>query len=206
MTSPGPKLSLAALMKHNDPSKRSPVGSARRKAGDGKSEAGESSGSKPNPFGGGAAGGKPSLASILMLKRRMSKWKQDVDAKKKAETPKYENTFKMSPDDGKKFMSMRAEQLMQNSLAKFLDGVKYDPKRCGRLIKVIAEDIKSKIREMDIPRFKVICYVVIGQAGGQGLEIGSRAVWDDMHDNHATATYDNPSIFAAATVYAIYYE
>jgi hypothetical protein len=204
MTSPGPKLSLAALMKHNDPSKRSPVGSARRKTGDG-NEGGESSASKMNPFGGGA-GGKPSLASILMLKRRMSKWKQDLDAKKKSETPKFENTYKMVPDVGKTFMAMRAQNLMAETLHKFLDGVKYDPRRCAILIKVIAENIKQQIRDMNIPRFKVICHVVIGQSGGQGLEIGSRALWDDRYDNHATATFDSSSIFAAATVYAVYYE
>ncbi|WAR23820.1 TC1DB-like protein [Mya arenaria] len=66
--------------------------------------------------------------------------------------------------------------------------------------------IKARVKEMMIPRFKVICLVHIGQLSSQGLRIGSRCLWDDKYDTFSSSEFRNKSIFAIGMVYGVYYE
>ena len=66
--------------------------------------------------------------------------------------------------------------------------------------------IKARVKDMMIPRFKVICLVHIGQLGAQGLRIGSRCLWDDKYDTFSSFEFRNNSIFAIGSVYGVYYE
>ena len=47
---------------------------------------------------------------------------------------------------------------------------------------------------------------MIGEKKEQGIRIGSRAIWDVDRDTTASVTYENPSIFAVANLYALYFE
>lgn len=66
--------------------------------------------------------------------------------------------------------------------------------------------IKARVKEMMIPRFRVICLVHIGQLGSQGLRVGSRCLWDDKYDTFSSSEFRNKSIFAIGMVYGVYYE
>lgn len=55
-------------------------------------------------------------------------------------------------------------------------------------------------------RYKLISLATIGEKKDQDVRVGSRCVWDTQWDSFATATFQNPHIYAVATVYALYYE
>lgn len=57
-----------------------------------------------------------------------------------------------------------------------------------------------------IPRFKIICIVHIGQLNGQGMQLGSRCLWDSSADTFSSFEFRNKSLFAVGSVYGVYYE
>lgn len=115
-----------------------------------------------------------------------------------------ENTYKMEPSEDRKFSSYKVSSAIYNVLESYLADCEYEPEKCARLSKDLSALIKSRIREMDFERYKLVCTLSIGQNKGQGLEITSRFIWNTSTDNYATATYKNKDMFAVATVYGLY--
>ncbi|XP_064626010.1 dynein light chain Tctex-type 5-B-like [Lineus longissimus] len=68
------------------------------------------------------------------------------------------------------------------------------------------EVVKARVKEMMVPRYKIICVVHIGQLDGQGCKITSRCLWDQRYDTCSTYEYRNHSLFAVGTVYGVYSE
>jgi hypothetical protein len=121
-------------------------------------------------------------------------------------TVKYENTYKLEPDPEKVFNHSRIKEhatlLMNNILA----GEKYDPVRCPKLSKKLAEAINDIVKQLPNPRFKLVTVVFIGERKGQDLRIASRCLWDSRVDNSITINYEKDNLFATATIYGLYYE
>mmetsp|Transcript_71787 Transcript_71787/g.83450 ORF Transcript_71787/g.83450 Transcript_71787/m.83450 type:complete len:138 (-) Transcript_71787:151-564(-) len=70
--------------------------------------------------------------------------------------------------------------------------------------KEIAEDIKQKLKLLNLPRYKYIVQVTIGEQKGQGVRVGSKCFWDFDTDYCTFETYLTDSLFVLVTVYAIY--
>ncbi|XP_045174156.2 dynein light chain Tctex-type 5-B-like [Mercenaria mercenaria] len=119
---------------------------------------------------------------------------------------KIENTYRTEPEEGKYFAPMRVENMMKETLERKLKTVKYTPDGCRIIATELTEEIKSKVKAMDFPRYKIVCNVCITENKRQGLEIVSRGVWNQDTDDYASYTYRNPTLIAVATVYGVYYE
>jgi len=72
--------------------------------------------------------------------------------------------------------------------------------------KQLSEVIKDRIKVLRLPRYKLVCTVIIGQNGDQDVRHASRCLCDSDNDGFASASYENGSLFATASVYAVYYE
>jgi len=48
--------------------------------------------------------------------------------------------------------------------------------------------------------------VSIGPKGGQGIDIGTKCLWDSNRDKFVYGEFSNQHIFASACVYGIYYD
>jgi len=72
--------------------------------------------------------------------------------------------------------------------------------------KQLSEVIKDRIKVLRLPRYKLLCTVAIGQNSGQAVRHTSRCLWDSDNDGFASASYKNSSLFATASVYAVYYD
>jgi len=70
----------------------------------------------------------------------------------------------------------------------------------------LSEVIRDRVKTLRLPRYKLVCTVLIGQNSGQALQHASRCLLDADNDGFASASYENSSLFASATVYAIYYD
>ncbi|KAI8509208.1 Tctex-1 [Branchiostoma belcheri] len=116
------------------------------------------------------------------------------------------NTYKMTPDEGSKFSPAKVETMLNLLLQQFLENETYRPENVGFLTRRLTENIKDRVKELNFPRYKIVCHVYIGQSGNNSLEVASRCVWDQQNDNFATATFQNGSLFAVATVYGVYFE
>lgn len=123
---------------------------------------------------------------------------------KTASEPQFENTFKMKPPQ--KFPEGSVRNILKEVLTETLAEVNYEPNTCRQLTKSISEDLKQKVKEMKIQRYKIICLVHIGQLGQQAMRIGSRCLWDTNFDSYTSYEYKNGSIFAIGTVFGVYFE
>jgi translation initiation factor 2 alpha subunit (eIF-2alpha) len=71
--------------------------------------------------------------------------------------------------------------------------------------KTIADKIKEQCKSlMNIPRYKIMVQVTIGQMKDQGVKITSRCLWDTTTDNYATVSFQNQHVWASAIVFAMY--
>ena len=68
------------------------------------------------------------------------------------------------------------------------------------------QKVKARVKELPIPRYKIICLVHIGELNNQGLRISSRCLWNAKFDTFATYEFKNHSLFAVACVYGVYFE
>lgn len=66
--------------------------------------------------------------------------------------------------------------------------------------------IRAGIKDLLIPRYKIVVLVHIGQLSGQSMQVSSRCLWDASSDTSASYFIKNSSLFGVANVYAVYYE
>ncbi|CAK8676235.1 dynein light chain Tctex-type 5-B-like [Clavelina lepadiformis] len=120
------------------------------------------------------------------------------------QTNQYENSYQLEPFTH--FPVAEIGLILENILSSSLADVSYKPDECRKLTKLISDDIKSKVKELDIPRYKIICMVHIGELSNQGLRISSRCLWNAKFDTFSSFEYKNSSLFAVACVYGVYFE
>ena len=92
----------------------------------------------------------------------------------------------------------------EDILTGLLDGVTYDVGGVRHLCKSISDAMKSRTKALNIPRYKIVVHVTIGEVGSHSLLQASRCMWNTDMDTHCTVEYKNQSLYACATIYVIY--
>ncbi len=158
-----------------------------------------------------------SLTTMLLMKRRLNRWRAS-----KAKTwgmvggqsqsggscvSAVENTYKLKPDDDKRFLPGRAKEVTHAAMERILlPQDHYDQAKASILVKLMSEEIKCDIKKLDYNRHKLVVHVTLGQDQGQGVQVASQAVWDMACDSSTTVTYRTGDLFAVASIFATYYE
>ncbi|XP_004483735.1 dynein light chain Tctex-type 5 [Dasypus novemcinctus] len=119
-------------------------------------------------------------------------------------TVQMENTYQLGPT--KHFPVVAVNHILRDVLTNYLQEEEYEPDLCRQLTKTISEVIKAQVKDLMIPRYKLIVIVHIGQQNSQSIHIGSRCLWDTKNDNFSSYVFRNSSLFALANVYAVYFE
>ncbi|KAI8509210.1 Tctex-1 [Branchiostoma belcheri] len=146
------------------------------------------------------------VALSTIMSRKMSFAGTSQSSRGRRVKPKQENTYKMAPDEGRKFSATKVEAVMNMVLQQYLENEKYDPATSPNLTTILADVVKNRVKELNFPRYKIVSHVCIGQTDNNDVELASRCLWDQDKDNFATVTYRNDSLFAVATVYGVYFE
>lgn len=122
---------------------------------------------------------------------------------------KLQNTYRTEPNDDEKFHAYKIEPKLYELLEDALKGKKYSQIQTGTFSKELSQDIMREARLImnnASARYKIVAHVLISEATGQDIRFGSRCIWDNSFDNSASAVYKNESLYAVATVFAIYFE
>ncbi|PKK27291.1 Tctex1 domain containing 1 [Columba livia] len=106
----------------------------------------------------------------------------------------------------KRFPVAAVDDILRDVLGSCLREQQYEPARCRDMAKDIAEVIKVRVKDLMIPRYKIVVVTHIGQLNEQSMQIGSRCLWDPASDTFASYVFKNTSLFALAVVYAVYFE
>ena len=127
------------------------------------------------------------------------------DRKTSVSAVQFQNSYRMEPT--KKFFPDKAEAIIKSVFSDALNEKKYDFATFSKLTSEMSDRIKDRVKEsMDLPRYKLVSFVTVGQVKDQGVKVGSRCVWNARCDKYASASFSNGSVFAVGVIYATYFE
>ncbi|CAE1178076.1 TCTEX1D2 [Acanthosepion pharaonis] len=115
-----------------------------------------------------------------------------------------EPTYRMEPT--RKFCSSVVHGIIKRILTEQLTNFEYAPRIGGRQCMLLSEEIRNCVRALNFDRYKIVCFVVMGENKDQDATIGSRCAWDDKVDCYACYTHEAATWYCTATVYGIYTE
>ncbi|CAO3574931.1 unnamed protein product [Mortierella alpina] len=115
------------------------------------------------------------------------------------------DSFSLRPTFMQKFRPPVAAKFIQQILNTNLSHRIYQVDECQKLSKQIAEEVKAKLIELELGRYKYVVNVVLGENLGEGARMDSRCYWDQESDGSAQAFFTNDSLWCAAVAYAVFY-
>ncbi len=117
----------------------------------------------------------------------------------------YQNTFRTEPSY--EFLPDKVSDIIQATFTEKLKGLEYEPNTCQHLACDLSELIKEMVKKrMNLPRHKLVSFVVIGERCDQGAIMGSRCIWNVKFDGYASSSYTSDSLFAVGVLYAVFLE
>lgn len=118
----------------------------------------------------------------------------------------YQNSYRMRPS-GKFFFPLKVSGIIKSVLEESLKDKSYDYVVFSKLTSELSDRIKERVKEeVNLPRYKLVSFVMVGQTKEQGVRVGSRCLWNAKLDHYASSSYKNKSVFAVGVVYAAYFE
>ncbi|NXF11309.1 TC1DA protein, partial [Smithornis capensis] len=105
-----------------------------------------------------------------------------------------------------RFPVAAVDEILRDVVESYLREQRYEPAQCREVAKDIAEVVKARVKDLVIPRYKIVVVTYIGQLDEQSIQIGSRCLWDPVSDTFSSYVFKNTSLFAVANVYGVYFE
>ena len=119
---------------------------------------------------------------------------------------RYENTYRMEPDDEHKADIARLRRVATSVIETAISGYKYDANQGKQFSLALAERVRGQIKQLQIERYKIIVQVSIGQKKGQDLRVASRCIWDLKWDRHITISKETADAYVTVTIFLVYTE
>lgn len=113
--------------------------------------------------------------------------------------------YTIRPQPQSKFRQGNVRTIIEHTLNERLANQTYNADACGDLCKDIADELRSHVKALELPRYKYVTHVQIGELKGEGVKIGCRCFWDTDTDTLVQHTFRNESLFCVAVIYGVYY-
>ncbi|KAI9351474.1 Tctex-1 family-domain-containing protein [Obelidium mucronatum] len=113
--------------------------------------------------------------------------------------------YSIRPNYKHKFKQAVVTRIIHSILTERLTGVTYQPDSCSQWTREISDEIKAKLKALELQRYKFVVNVVIGEMRGEGVRMGCRCLWDSDTDSMAQDVFMNDSLFCVAVAYGVYY-
>merc|ERR1712183_641604 len=107
----------------------------------------------------------------------------------------------MQPKDEEKFLPTKVTDTIEKVMNEYLKDKEYDFDQARTWILDLSNEIKTEVKKLNIPRYKIIVQVVVGEQASQGIRVASKCLWDVSADNWASYTFQNSTIFAVGMVF-----
>ena len=148
-------------------------------------------------------GDDPALARSSFIMSSVVNLLQSGKAK-----PKFENTFKLAPDQQPGKHLKEIEKIAESTLVNNLTGYKYEARTCKSLCCSLADEIKNRIKSSDFypERYRVIVQVYILEVKNQDVRIASKRLALSQFDNHCEASFADHNVGAVAVIDLLYQE
>mmetsp|Transcript_139220 Transcript_139220/g.338178 ORF Transcript_139220/g.338178 Transcript_139220/m.338178 type:complete len:132 (+) Transcript_139220:223-618(+) len=119
----------------------------------------------------------------------------------------YEPTYRMKPkSEEQKFRPSQVGEITREVVHETLDGKSWNGEEEAMWSVQIAEEIKRRVKALDIPRYKVVIQVTLGEVKSQGVRVASRCLWDTDTDNYFSYSHKWESMWVVVMVFGTYTE
>ena len=118
----------------------------------------------------------------------------------------WEPSYRTRPVESEKFVPRAVEAIIREVMERSLKSAQFEETECKSLALELCAEIKERVKQLAIPRYKVVLQSVLGEVKGQGAYIASRCLWDTETDNYAAFSMKNASLFCVIMVFGLYLE
>uniref|UniRef100_A0A914DF91 Uncharacterized protein n=1 Tax=Acrobeloides nanus TaxID=290746 RepID=A0A914DF91_9BILA len=115
-----------------------------------------------------------------------------------------ESGFVLRPQIQNKFRAAVGKKILEETATELLSGQIYHDKNVEVLSKNVSETVRQKLKDLQLPQYKYLIEVVIGEQRGQGTRIHSACYWDIDTDCQVSHLYQNDSLFCQMVVFAVF--
>ena len=138
--------------------------------------------------------------------RQISVTGSTTESSYKYEKPVLENTYQLEATQ--RFPVHRVREIIHDVLDNLLssDVQVEEVLRSNLITRNITNVIKDRVKMLDVPRYKIVVNVLVGQSSFSSLNYSSRCLWNDKLDNFVECNYSCGETSAVVTVYGIYVE
>ena len=125
---------------------------------------------------------------------------------------KIENTYKLTPDENKRFYAYKIYPYMLELVTEKLKRYEknnpsgYNYKTCLALTRDLADSLRREAKNMSAPRYKIVVTIAVGELSGQDVRVASRCLWNTEFDNCVSVALNNRSIWTSGVIYVLYTE
>uniref|UniRef100_A0A7S2S8M8 Dynein light chain n=1 Tax=Rhizochromulina marina TaxID=1034831 RepID=A0A7S2S8M8_9STRA len=113
-------------------------------------------------------------------------------------------TYQIRPAYKQRVSVAAMKTIIDTVMKEELEGKTYAVDQAQVQTKHISDEIRNRLKALDLPRYKFMVQVVLGEMRLEGVRMGCRTFWDAETDAHATSNYMNDSLFCVATAYGVY--
>lgn len=106
----------------------------------------------------------------------------------------------LRPSFKNRFHPSVAKDIIKQVLESKLADKTYNSEIAPQWSREIADEIKNKLKELDIPRYKYVVNVALGEQRGEGIRVGCRCFWDPECDSYAQESFSNVRVMDVRTL------
>ncbi|XP_055905165.1 dynein light chain Tctex-type protein 2B-like [Eupeodes corollae] len=112
--------------------------------------------------------------------------------------------YRMRPALADIFKTKTIKEIIQSVLTKTLQGKKYNVEDARKWTQEIADSISTSVKDLNMPRYKHVVQISLGQQLGAGYRYVAKCSWDAECDSYTSDVFSNASLFCVCTVFGIY--
>uniref|UniRef100_A0A1I7W2W2 Tctex1 domain-containing protein 2 n=1 Tax=Loa loa TaxID=7209 RepID=A0A1I7W2W2_LOALO len=109
------------------------------------------------------------------------------------------------PTNQEKFRATVGRRILEEVLAESLGGHTFEPNNAEQLSNSLSTLIRNRLKGLNLPKYKYIIQVILGEERGQRVRAHAACRWDSDTDSMAHYVYSNDHLFCEATIFAIFH-
>ncbi|CAB3399631.1 unnamed protein product [Caenorhabditis bovis] len=115
-----------------------------------------------------------------------------------------ERNFVLRPTPEQKFRQAVVLPIIKETVHENLADQTFNSDTVEELSKTVAVSIRTKLVNLQYPRYKFVVQVYLSEQAGQGITTATQSIWDGDCDGYVHYRYTNNSIWCQAIVFAVF--
>ncbi|VDO08855.1 unnamed protein product [Brugia timori] len=105
------------------------------------------------------------------------------------------------PTNQEKFRATIGQRILEEVLVKSLEGYTFESSNAEQLSNSLSAIIRNRLKELNLPKYKYIIQVILGEEHGQRVRAHAACMWDSDTDSVAHYVHSNVSSIAESSYF-----